>query len=472
MVLEFVGFQKIPERDAGLLAVRHLDADRGFARDRGFHVNARRGEIHFDVVGKRRDTGNLHADVRLDLVTRDRRAAGDIRDTDVDAESLQGLDQISGILLKLGFDVLTASVHAGASSQEPHGRETILLLNRFLGGDVAGNDVVIRLVSGRRLGFLRGFGAFFLRCSVRIQRLLATRSPEGVGIDDFFIFERFLTVGLHFSDRTVRSDHDLLVTVGRRKLFAEGFVRLFRLFFGRFLRRLRGQNSVVLRQVFVAEMNGRHENLVSEIKGHVVRIFFHRRVFLILAAVFVFVKDRRVLRRGVRIAVFECRRCLVVTGDGRVADAHETPVQALFRFHSPVLLVDLVDLFTSSQLRFQLSGTTLGLTLFFMKRALSLILLAFRIFAVFQIVEHGEIHKEDDRDHNEENVDDGRACGAEQLIHHEVVQTPQKTPVLRVSPEEGKEAGHGKQNQNDGNDSPDEQAGPVSDPQHDCQNDE
>ena len=73
--------------------VRHLDADRGFPRDERLDAD-RRGQRQREVGLVAEDPAHRHADRRLQLVLRDRRTAVGADDARLDAEGLQGADDL------------------------------------------------------------------------------------------------------------------------------------------------------------------------------------------------------------------------------------------------------------------------------------------------------------------------------------------------------------------------------------------
>ena len=103
--------QELVERHGDLAGVRDLDADGVLAGDGGEDVDALGAGGAGDVRLKLRDAGNAEAGGGINLVTRDRGAAGDIAGRDVDAEGFQGLDDRGldleqfGVVCGLGLDL-------------------------------------------------------------------------------------------------------------------------------------------------------------------------------------------------------------------------------------------------------------------------------------------------------------------------------------------------------------------------------
>ena len=85
--------QHVTEADKFLVGVRDLDTDGLLARDgrQDAHVGAGHGVG--DVLAQTRDAVNFDAGAELDLVTRDRRAAGETGDDGVDAELVEHLGE-------------------------------------------------------------------------------------------------------------------------------------------------------------------------------------------------------------------------------------------------------------------------------------------------------------------------------------------------------------------------------------------
>ena len=100
-VAELVGIDQLAHGNHADNLVRHLDADCRLTRDRRFDTHAVGGEVERDIVREVGDFADFDAGRRLQLIARDRRAAADVDDLGVDAEAVERIDQLAGILLQL-----------------------------------------------------------------------------------------------------------------------------------------------------------------------------------------------------------------------------------------------------------------------------------------------------------------------------------------------------------------------------------
>ena len=94
--------EQVAEGDELAGVVRHLDADRRLARDRGEDAHVGGGHRVGDVLLQRRHPGDLHARAELELVAGDRRPDGHAGERRVDAVLLQRLLQDAAAGLDLG----------------------------------------------------------------------------------------------------------------------------------------------------------------------------------------------------------------------------------------------------------------------------------------------------------------------------------------------------------------------------------
>ena len=99
-VLRRLRAQDVAEHHEVAVLVRHLDADRGLARDRRDDAHVGRGQRVRDVARQLQDLVHLGAGGDLDLVHRDGGTAGAAGDARVDAERLErALERLHGVLL-------------------------------------------------------------------------------------------------------------------------------------------------------------------------------------------------------------------------------------------------------------------------------------------------------------------------------------------------------------------------------------
>ncbi len=146
--LELGTAEHIPEINGRTVLVRHLDADRRLARDRRLDTDIRRSETHLDIVCERHDLRHLHTDLRLQLIARDGRADGDVRNRDIDAEALQRFLERQRVLADLlsRIEVLTSRLLQEAERRDHVRLLWFLFLEDFL--------LYLRVIRIRRCIFL------------------------------------------------------------------------------------------------------------------------------------------------------------------------------------------------------------------------------------------------------------------------------------------------------------------------------
>ena len=158
----------------GVLLVRHLDADRRFSGNRRFNADFRGGQIQLDVVLKTENPADLHALLRLKLVTRDGGTPAYALEPDIDAEVTERLLKLLRGRHQSPFGVL---LRGAAPGQEGDRRKGEFLFLSLAPADFALNcpDILrarIGLllpggscaVTGR---FFRGNGTFRFRAGRR-----------------------------------------------------------------------------------------------------------------------------------------------------------------------------------------------------------------------------------------------------------------------------------------------------------------
>ena len=168
--LELGTAEHIPEINGRTVLVRHLDADRRLARNRCLDTDIRRSETHLDIVCERHDLRHLHTDLRLQLIARDGRTDGDIRNRDIDAEALQRLLEGQRVLADFlsRIEVLTCRL-----LQEAQRRDHVWLLRLLFLDDLL---LYLRVIRIRRCIFLLlaielGFDLLFDRLDIGIDHL-------------------------------------------------------------------------------------------------------------------------------------------------------------------------------------------------------------------------------------------------------------------------------------------------------------
>ena len=85
-LLKGLALYKLSERNARCLLVRNLDSDCRLARYRSLYSYISSGKIKLYIIGKRHDSADLNALLRLNLISCNRRTAAHIRHRNPDAE--------------------------------------------------------------------------------------------------------------------------------------------------------------------------------------------------------------------------------------------------------------------------------------------------------------------------------------------------------------------------------------------------